>query len=103
MQDMRQQHIDWSRNLVKCLEDGGVWAVPRSSLLFRKVSGTMQLVSRGSLREHLGDAGAQNPPSPSMEVEWARYQLDDFQIIRRHMTAAGIQVLDLTGLEEPAS
>lgn len=104
MSDLRSEHVEWSRNLFRCLEDGGVWAVPRSSLTFRKTDGAMHLVSRLPLDQHVGDsAGELANPSPTMVAEWERYQLADFQAIRRHMRAAGIQVLDLTGLEEPAS
>lgn len=42
-----QCYLDWCQNLVDSVRDGGVWAIPRSSLVFRlsKRDKTLTLVS----------------------------------------------------------
>lgn len=42
-----ESSIEWCRNLVAMLKDGGVWAIPRSMLVFRvdKQTQTLTLVS----------------------------------------------------------
>lgn len=43
----QEQVLSWCRNLVASLRDGGVWAIPRSGLVFRldKGSKTLSLIS----------------------------------------------------------
>lgn len=42
-----ESSIEWCRNLVALIKDGGCWAIPRSSLVFRvdKTLQTLTLVS----------------------------------------------------------
>lgn len=42
-----EYHLDWCRNLVSVIADGGLWAVPRSNLVFRanKTDKTLTLVA----------------------------------------------------------
>lgn len=79
---MRPQDIDWSSNLFKRLTEGGVWALPRSGLIFKKSGNTLYLVERLP-------APAEHPAR-----RWLEYQQADFDAVKQHMEAAGIEVVD---------
>lgn len=66
--------IQWCKNLYACLNDGGVWCVPRTGLVFRKESGALVL------QEAIPGVAS------------ASAQEDDFICIRDHFADAGISV-----------
>lgn len=75
MQTSEKQNAQWCRNLFAMLNDGGVWAVPRSGLVFRKQDGALVLQAR---------------LAGTFPVD----QATDFDCIRSHFEAAGIKVKD---------
>jgi len=85
---MNSDHVEWSRQLFSTLKEDGVWAVPRSGLIFQKRGGSFYLIRRLPWDSSF--------PVPRKEM--GRYQLSDFNEISRHMVAAGIAVEDETGL-----
>jgi len=85
---MKQEHVEWSKNLFKTLTEGGAWGVPRSGLLFQRRQEHLILVSRMPWKDGIG-----------MSAEQLRqYQKADYQVIAKHMASAGITVLDETGV-----
>lgn len=89
---MKPDDIQWSQGLFASLKDGGVWAVPRSGLIFSRKGDTLVLVSRMPY-------DARMPFSQDM---LEAVQASDFDAISQHMAAAGVPVFDSTGIT-PAS
>ena len=85
---MNPAHIEWSRGVFNALHDGGVWAVPRSGLIFTKRGRMFVLTSRMPWAPVM--------PMPRDELE--TMQKADFEMISLHMLAAGVPVSDSTGL-----
>lgn len=72
----------WCRQLYNSLADNGVWAVPRSGLVFTKKDGALVLTARMPYDERMpGDAAA-----------LSAYQQNDYECIKREFAAAGIDV-----------
>jgi hypothetical protein len=74
--------IAWSRSMYNSLNEGGMWGVPRSGLIFTKRDGGLVLVS-------------QMPHIDGMDVtpeQLAEQQETEFDSIREHFAAAGIDV-----------
>lgn len=67
-------NIGWSRTIFAALKDGGVWAVPRSGLIFRKEGTGLVLQAKLS--------------GPWPEA----YQDDDYECIKRNFADAGIPI-----------
>lgn len=86
---MKSEHVQWSRDLFNNLNENGVWAVPRSGLVFQRRRGGLYLIERMPW----------NSSFPVPKKEMTRYQLSDFDAISGHMVAAGIMVVDETGLK----
>lgn len=85
---VKDEHVEWSKNLFNNLKEGGVWAVPRSGLMFTKTNGSFALTKL-------------MPWDPLMSFgknELTKYQQEDYAIIAKHMRAAGISVTDNNGL-----
>lgn len=85
---MKPEHVAWSRGIFDSLRDGGVWAVPRSGLVFTRRGAGLVLTSR-------------MPWDAAMPVASERlvaYQAADFDAIAAVMLAAGVPVTDSTGL-----
>lgn len=36
--------LEWCRNLIRVLQDGGVWGIPRSQIVFRVDKGAQKLI-----------------------------------------------------------
>ena len=70
---MKRDDINWCKNLFGSLKDGGLWAVPRSGLIYRRTGESLNLIQR------LPDFD---------EAEQAR----DAEAIETHFRAAGINV-----------
>lgn len=43
---MQKEHVKWSRSLFDSLNDGGIWLVPRSGLVYRRLGNELHLVER---------------------------------------------------------
>lgn len=77
----RPDHIQWCREQVDMLNEGGVWGVPRSGLVFVKTGdNSIALIAR----------------EPEGRGELRAWQDADYRSIRDHMKAAGIEVSDRT-------
>lgn len=77
-----EQHVPWCKVTFASLVEGGVWGVPRSGLIFRKEGGALVLAQEMPYDEAM-------PITP----EQLREQQDaEFEQIREHFAAAGIEV-----------
>jgi hypothetical protein len=74
--------LEWSRRTFAMLNEGGVWGVPRSGLVFQKRGAELVLIDRMPWAEGM----------PLTAEELRTYQDEDFALIRDRFVAAGIQV-----------
>lgn len=84
----------WCRELFAGLRVGGVWAVPRSGLVFRRDAGELVLVDRMPWTDELQEAAAVGLDVPKSEQELSAYQDLDYRLIRDRFAGAGIRVRD---------
>lgn len=68
--------------MFRMLAEGGSWAVPRSGLIFRKQGDALVLITQMPWQADL----------PGTPKDWAEFQADDFNTIREHFAAAGVEV-----------
>jgi len=76
------EYVAWCRQHFALLAEGGVWAVPRSGLVFRREGDKLVLCE-------------QMPHAEGMQLsveELLAYQEEDFNLIRQHFRRAGIEV-----------
>jgi hypothetical protein len=85
--EVAQSEVEWCAGIFGMLADGGMWGVPRSGLAFQRQGDGLHLISKMPYAPELGG-------TPS---EWAEYQEDDFQEIKRRFDKAGIAMEDKTG------
>jgi hypothetical protein len=79
------EHSDWCRQHFATMAEGGVWGVPRSGLVFTKVSSdppVLELTKQMPWEEGF----------PMTPAELAAYQDDEFKSIQRQFQIAGIEV-----------
>jgi len=79
---MTFEDIAWSKAHFEIMADGGTWGIPRSGLIFQRRGQTLVLM-------------ATLPHDPGMPIDTAelkRQQDADFEIIKKHFGAAGIEV-----------
>jgi len=79
---MRDSDIVWCLSHFKSLSEGGTWAVPRSGLIFSKKGQKLVLT-------------ALMPYDPAMPVsaeQLKQVQDEDYEAIKEHFNAAGIEV-----------
>jgi len=75
---MKSEHIEWTVKDIAMIRLGGMWAVPRSGLIFRKDGDKLlTLTFRVPVPDRLSDE-----------------QQKDFELIKRHCEAGGITVKD---------
>jgi len=77
--------VEWSGRHFAMLNEGGVWAIPRSGMIFGKRGGRLELV-------------AAMPWMPEMEGtitpgQLREQQASEFETVRAHFGAAGIEVV----------
>ncbi len=77
--------VEWCGRHFDMIREGGVWAIPRSGMVFSKRGGRLELV-------------AAMPWIPEMEGTITREELRaqqtlEFSAVRRHFGAAGIDVV----------
>lgn len=75
-------HIEWSRMQFTMLADGGVWAIPRSGIVFQR---------RGD-ELHLHEVMPWSADMPISEAQLKEQQDDEFEAVKTHFEAAGIPV-----------
>lgn len=84
---LNPKHVEWSRNhFHRLTENGGVWGVPRSGLMFTRRIDKLILTDR-------------MPHMAGMECsakELAELQQEDYERIKSYMEAAGVIVEDAT-------
>lgn len=78
------EYSHWCQQLFATLSQGGVWAVPRSGLVFTKRGDTMVLTSR---------------EAHDSTAKWVRYQQSDYDLIKSEFAKAGITITDGTTKE----
>lgn len=86
--------LAWCRDWFATMSDGGIWAVPRSGLIFTRRDGALVLTSRMPWTDELAqavaaDVGLDLPPSPGA---LAAYQDADYELILARFEAAGVTV-----------
>jgi hypothetical protein len=79
---MKPEPVAWCKAPFDLIADGGIWAVPRSGLVFTKRGDGLVLTETLPHMEGM-------PVSPA---ELADYQESEFDDTRRHFGAAGIEV-----------
>ena len=82
------EEVAWCRQLWESIRDGGVWAIPRTGLIFQKRVNPKQLVLTMRM-----------PHDPAMEcsAEELREQQDsDLRATREHFSLLDIRVTDET-------
>ena len=75
-------YTEWSQRHFAMLAEGGMWAVPRSGLVFTRRGDSLVLTST---MPHIIEM-------PMDEAALRKYQEEDFQAIKSHFEAAGIPV-----------
>jgi nucleotide-binding universal stress UspA family protein len=96
---MEQWEVQWSRNHFKLLSLNATWAIPRSGLIFKKVSHSeMALDMLMPWMEEMGAAYKEGRDVPPDAAELKRHQQLDFETIAERFEAAGINVTDPKGL-----
>jgi hypothetical protein len=80
---MKNEHITWSKRLFESIKEGGIWAVPRSGLIFKKHEKKFTLITTMPHVEGM----------PMTARQLTKYQKQDFKVIRKHFKAAGIPVV----------
>ncbi len=90
---MNPVHVQWCRMQVDILRIGGIWAIPRSGLVFTR-TGEDEL----TLTERM-------PWMPEMQGvitvdQLAEQQQEEYNETARHMLAAGVRMIDATVINE---
>jgi hypothetical protein len=92
---MNPDEVRWSRNLFNTLNLNATWAVPRSGLIFQKVSlFELSLILVMPWSEEMGRGYQTGKDVPASAEELRRYQRADFETIAKRFRAAGVEVTD---------
>lgn len=96
---MNEWEIRWSRNHFDLLAINATWGVPRSGLIFTKVSNKeLALDSVMPWNDDIARAFRGGRDVPASEQSLLAYQRADLEAIRKRFEAAGIEVTDPKGL-----
>lgn len=98
---MNPAEVLWSRNHFDLLAINAVWAIPRSGLVFKKVSRfELALDSILPFSDMMREAAlrGRDVPATATALGLRHYQQSDFECIAERFTAAGIRVTDPRGL-----
>jgi hypothetical protein len=76
----------WCRNVWQMLNDGGVWGVPRSGLMYRKDEAAMQLVLYARMPH--------DPEMPMTAAQLREQQDSDHEANREQFAVIGVTVTD---------
>jgi hypothetical protein len=96
---MNPAEVRWSRNHFNLLRLNAIWGIPRSGLVFKKVSlFELALDSVMPWSNEIGQGYQRGMDVPRNAKELRRYQQQEFETISLRFTAAGIEVTDPRGL-----
>ena len=84
MSGIKSETGEWCRMVFDGLRDGGMWALPRSALIWKKRGTCLILTDRMPYR----------PDLPYTEVDWHERQQSDFEATRDEFAKVGITVKD---------
>lgn len=79
-------HVEWSRKMFAMMAEGGTWGVPRSGLIFQKHGKCLELTARMPY----------DPAMPLSPAQLDEQQQGDFDAVKLHFGAAGVEVIDRT-------
>ncbi len=82
----------WALDHFNCMAEGGVWAVPRSGLMFRKENGCLVLFARMPYTEEMKAAFADGADVPASAEALRQYQDSDYASIAKPFAEAGITI-----------
>ncbi len=85
----------WSLDHFNLLNEGAVWAIPRSGLMFRKEKGSLVLFARMPYTEEMKKASEAGSDVPSSAEALREYQDSDYAKIAEVFGGAGITVKSL--------
>jgi hypothetical protein len=87
--------VRWSRNHFRLLALNAVWGIPRSGLVFQKVSQSeLALIQVMPWSEEMGQGYRRGMDVPANAGALRRHQQQDFWTIANRFNAAGVQVTD---------
>ena len=89
----------WCGSFFARMNEGAVWAVPRSGLTFRRRGDSLHLIERMPYTDALARAAEAGAAVPRSADALLAYQDEDFALIRSRFEDAGIRVVD--GTMEP--
>src|SRR4051812_15747882 len=93
------EEVRWSRNFFDTLALGAIWSVPRSAIVFQKVSvNELAIHSMMPYSEDIAKAFAWGFDVPPDKEHLRKAQQSDFEAISERFKAAGINVTDPKGL-----
>ena len=82
----------WCKIHFRSMAEGGVWAVPRSALVFQKRGDKLVLILRLPVSEIMEEIAKEGKEVSYDEAEVLRIQDEDFEAIREQFALAGIEV-----------
>lgn len=80
------------------VKDGGTWTVPRSGLIFQKVSGGWELIAVMPWMPEMATAAAEGRDVPPTAEALLAYQRSDYECMRKHHDISGLTMSDPKGL-----
>lgn len=96
---MNPAEVRWSRNHFDLLALNAIWAIPRSGLVFKKVSQyELALDSVLPFSDAMREAALWGRDVPATAASLRKYQQADFETIAQRFAAAGIKVTDPKGI-----
>lgn len=96
---MNPAEVRWSRNHFDLLALNATWIIPRSGIVFKKVSQfELALISVMPWSDMIREAALQGRDVPATAVALRKHQQADFECIAQRFTAAGIKVTDPKGI-----
>ena len=84
--------LAWCAQHFAMMADGGVWAVPRSGLIFTRRGGGLVLTARMPWTPELAEAAAEGRDVPPDAGALRAYQDEEFELIRGRFEAVGVAV-----------
>lgn len=87
-----EQDKNWCVMRFSMMRDGGVWAVPRSGLIFTRRGLELVLTARMPWTEAIAEAAEAGRDVPANAGALVSYQRADYELIRSRFEAAGIPV-----------
>jgi hypothetical protein len=86
--------MNWDQRNHSMVREGGTWSVPRSGLIFQKVSGGWELIAVMPWMPEMATAAAEGRDVPTTAEALLEYQRSDFACIQRSHDFSGLTVTD---------